>query len=167
MKENLKLNEKDLNNKTENKNQPTYKFYEKGIGYGLISGLLMSLYLLLLRGVGEGGNMPLKFLTFLILGGVITYAINERRGQNKKGELFRKGILTGVFISFVAASTILLFETAVYLLNYEWLVPMFKNKITGVIEFAAFSSIMFLQTMLFGLILTFIALQYYKRPQVA
>lgn len=167
MEKRSELNDKERNIQPKLERKPTYRFYEKGIRYGLISGILMSLYLLLLRGVGEGGNMPLKFLTFLILGGVITYAINERRGQKKRGELFKKGILTGVFISFVTASTILLFETAVYLLDYEWLVPMFKNKITGIIEFAAFSSMMFLQTMLFGLILTFITLQYYKQPRVA
>jgi len=167
MEKRLELNEREMNNELRLNRKPTYKFYEKGIQYGLVSGILMSLYLLLLRGLGEGGNMPLKFLAFLILGGIITYAINERKGQVKSRTLFKKGILTGVFISFVTASTVLLFETAVYLLDYEWLVPMFKNKITGVIEFAAFSSIMFLQTMLFGLILTFITLQYYKKPNVA
>lgn len=143
-----------------------YKFYERGIRYGLFSGLMISMYLLILRAFNQGGNMPLKFLAFLILGITIATEIKRRKEKVKEGTLFKKGILTGVFISFVTASTILLFESAVFLLDYEWLVPMFKNEITGVVEFAAFSSMMFLETILFGLILTFIILQYYKIPKV-
>lgn len=143
-----------------------YKFYERGVRYGLFSGLMISLYLLILRAVGQGGNMPLKFLAFLILGATIATEIKRRKDKVKAGNLFKKGILTGVFISFVTASTILLFESAVFVLDYEWLVPMFKNEITGIVEFAAFSSMMFLETILFGLILTFIILQYHKIPTV-
>jgi|GEM_PF-2553816 hypothetical protein len=143
-----------------------YEFYERGIRNGLVSGLMISTYLLILRAFNQGGNMSLKILAFLILTGAIAYEIKQRKEQVKTGTLFKKGILIGMFISFIAASTILLFESAVFLLDYEWLVPMFKNKITGVIEFATFASIMFLETILYGLISTFIILQYYKTSKV-
>lgn len=139
-----------------------FPFFRYGSRKGMVAGLLMGAYLLILQvGVAEPSSL-LRFLKYLILAAVLGFSIYQYREHLPKGKVFRNGILLGLYITFVSALTLVAFNGLVYAVNADWAIDKFSLEPGSLGEFLVIDGVLFFEILVYGLILTFIWLQYFK-----
>lgn len=141
-----------------------YPFYRYGARQGLLAGLLMGIYLLVLRFAGYGGQLALDMLKYLILAAVLGYSLYDYRGFLPRGRFFGNGILLGLLITFVSAITLIGFLLVSFAFGADVTgsIGKFAIDIDTVSEILVLHGALFFEVLVFGMILTFIWLQGFK-----
>lgn len=150
---------KPINNKNEN-----FSFYRYAIQYGLIAGGVMSAYRLLLRLISVNGNITFDFLTFLFLGPILWWAISNYKDIAEQKAFFRGSIQLGLFISLIAGLFLAAFSLISYAIDFQGIGETRKYffEATSLGQVFVIDVIWLLQCIVFGIIWTFIILQFKK-----
>ncbi len=127
----------------------------------------MGLYLVALQLFGFESTIVLKFLKYLLLIGVLGWGLTRFRKMIPDKTFFQNGILLGVLTTFISALTLIAINIVVSLLNPEWAFNKFNLAIDSPASFLVTSGAIFFEVLVFGLVSTFIWLQYLKGRQNA
>ncbi len=152
-----------------NRNTPFLKpfnFYGNGLRLGLIGGAAMSIYLLTINALGFEDSVGVKYLKYFILLGILIYGLNSQKERLGKAYTFRSGMAYGLFISLVSATVLLVASLLSYGLADS--LAFQKFNIDGG-EFgltAVVGALIFIETFVYGMIMTFITLQFLKNGEV-
>lgn len=139
-----------------------YSIYPVATLGGLSAGFLMGLYLVALQLFGLDGTIMLKFFKYLILIGMLGWGLSRFRQMIPGKTFFQNGILLGVLITFISALTLIAINIVVSLLNPEWAFNKFNLAVKSPAAFLVTSGAIFFEVLVFGLVGTFIWLQYLK-----
>lgn len=144
-------------NKETKINHSTVKFYPFASKYGLIAGALMSLFVFLTHLGDGGGATGLQFFKYIILGGVLYYALSFYKKSLNKVSIFKEDMQLGGMITVVAALTLLAANFLFF--SFGLGVSKFNVETVTFPDFALIGGTEFFMTLVFGMVLTFICLQ--------
>jgi hypothetical protein len=159
-----------------NRNDISYKqpqtrpfpHYAKSIRFGMLAGLGMGLYLVLINLLAQGPHPLLSFLKYLILGGFLAVILYQYKKASPAGKTFKNGIRLGLFTSLVAALMLLAFNVLVFASAKELvIITKFQLAADNLFNAVIINGVLFFETLVFGMILTFICLQFLKDPAPA
>jgi hypothetical protein len=141
-----------------------FRFYYYGNLLGLISGLLMGVFLVLLEVLGAGSNEGLKMVKYVFMGGLLFYGLSSYKKSLPDGKIFKNGILLGLYTSFIAAISLLLFSVIITgFSGGEIAFSKFTmDASSGFSQMITLEIVLLFEVIVFGMILTFISLQYLK-----
>ncbi len=146
------------------------KIYPKSLMYGIISGLLIGLYLVFLGLAGMADNIYLNFSKLIILVGILGIGLYNLRKECPLDTYFPKGIELGGLTTLFCALTLGLVYVAISVampetnFSYGFSEPVAED-INSSHVFAGAGSTFF-ETLVAGLIGTFIWLQYFKGREI-
>ena len=133
---------------------------KRAIVYGLIAGLLMSLFLSVSGFFITGDNAGFGFLKYIILGAALVPLLSQVRKVSPPGIFFKNGLVTGLFASVTAAVVSVI---ATLLFNTK---EALEGPVSGAGEVmlnrGTLAGFTFFETFVAGIILTFICLQFLK-----
>ena len=139
--------------------RPTYLMIRRGIE----AGALMALFLVILEAtVPEDTAAGLRFLQYLILGGMLYYALSYTRDHYPQTGYFQEGMQIGAGISVISALTVIAVNLISFMLGTSMTLEKYSRGNESVGEFLSTNGILFFEIFVFGMILTFICLQYLK-----
>lgn len=128
--------------------------------YGLIAGLLMSLFLSVSGFFITGDNAGFGFLKYIILGAALVSLLLRTKKDSPPGIFFKNGMITGLFASLTAAVVSVI---AILLFNTK---EALEGSVNGAGEImlnrGILSGFTFFETFVAGIILTFLCLQFLK-----
>ncbi len=159
------------NNYIKNKQQRNYpsernnksRFYFLGIVAGILSAVGMALLTIALTQVGTISAPVIMFVKYLILGIALSWILASQRRALGKTYKFVKGIRLGGLVTFASAITIAFANSFLYSVEAKLengnptdpSSPLGGALING--------GVTFMECLVFGMILTFICLQFLKR----
>lgn len=154
-------------NKTEMqklKNMPNkeYKIWPNAMGLGTVAGILMAAYLLILQIAGAESSIGLKFFKYLFLLLVLGLGISAYRRHNPTSTFFKNGIVVGAYTTLISALTVVIINFLISIIAPEFSFNKFNLEINTPGDFLATSGAIFFEILVFGMIGTFIFLQYLK-----
>jgi len=130
------------------------------IFYGAIAGLLMSLFLSVSGFYITGDNAGFGFLKYIILGAALVWLMIKTRNSTAPGLHFKNGIVTGLFASLTAAVVNVI---AILIFGGKHALSGPLNEVGAVaLNRGTLAGITFFETIVAGMILTFIMLQFLK-----
>lgn len=152
----------------DNKKEPTtlFNFYWNGAKWGIISGIAMALYLFVLNFYEVSELIGIKFLKYLILGSILVYGLNTYKKYLDKTFTFKKGILLGLYTTFVSALSLILMNVLAYFFTDSLAFDKFSVSSDNFGDFAVISGGLFFEVIVYGMIITFIILQYLKTKKM-
>ncbi len=142
--------------------QNQFKIYPAATMYGLTAGLLMGIYLIMLQMIEMDSSISLKFLKYIVLIGVLGWGLHRYRQQNANGTFFANGIRIGALATLISAATLIVINVLVSLVMPEWAFNKFNLAIDSPGTFLITSGAIFFEVLVFGMVSTFIWLQYLK-----
>jgi hypothetical protein len=134
----------------------------KGISGGLIAGALMGLYLFIMELSLTDPSSMVKFGKYLFLAAVLGYFLTKARRRNKDRYFFKRGALLGITISFISALTIILINGMAFFSGSEATFDKFTMHASSFGQFLLIDGVILFEIVVYGMILTFIWLQYLK-----
>lgn len=145
--------------------EPRFKFWETATRRGLQAGLLMGLYLVLIHFLPIIDGKTLRFLKYLFLAGILAVTLSRAKTFFPRVTFFKKGILLGIVTTFFSAVTLLFVNFGSYALIPGFSLEKFQMTADDLGSFFIINGTLFFEVLVFGVILTFICLQYLKyRP---
>lgn len=140
-------------------------FYTRSTVFGIIAGALMSLFIGVSGFYITGDNPGFGFFKYLILGGALVVLLNQIKRHSQAGQTLKDGIVYGLYTSAVAAVV-----TSVAALLFGG-----PNALRGavtetsdvVVTRGTLAGMTFFITLVAGLILSFIILQFLKDKEQA
>jgi hypothetical protein len=139
-----------------------FSFFKTGNKLGLISGILMSLFLFALDYLALGSSSGMKMLKYVILGGILLHGLRMYKHTLPKGQIFKQGILFGAYTTFVSALTLIAAILVAYSLIPDFSLIKFSLEAATLKDILLLEGVVFFEILIFGMILTFIWLQYLK-----
>jgi hypothetical protein len=144
-----------------------FSFFRTGNRLGLISGILMSIFLFALDFLELGSSSGMKMLKYVILGGILLYGLQMYKRTLPKGQIFKKGILFGLYTTFISAITLIAAILVAYSLIPGFSLIKFSLEAVSLKDILLLEGVVFFEILIFGMILTFIWLQYLKDREPA
>jgi hypothetical protein len=142
-----------------------FRFWETATRRGFQAGLLMGFYLILVQLLPVEDGKTLRFLKYLFLAGILAVTLSRAKSFFPPVTFFKKGILLGIVTTFFSAVTLLFVNFGSYALIPDFSLEKFQLIADDLASFFVINSALFFEVLVFGLILTFICLQYLKyRP---
>lgn len=138
-------------------------FWPNILAWGIVAGLGMGAYILLLHAIGAVDIIALKFMKYLVLAGILGTVLSKYRKLNSTATFFQNGISIGSVISFTSAITFLLVNFVVTILTPALSFTKFGKTVDTPFDFLVISGGTFFEILVFGLIGTFIWIQILKR----
>ena len=132
------------------------------VRYGLVAGIMMSLYLLFINW-GEDVGMTFRFMKYIILGVVIAVVLGRYKTKAPKFSYFKHGILLGATTSFISGLIVALSNLGMHFYAPEATFQKFGMVGDTLGDALTLSVVLLFEIFVLGMILTFICLQYYKR----
>lgn len=139
-----------------------YKIWPNAISLGVVAGFLMSAYLLTLQFVGAEDAIGLKFLKYLFLLLILGVGINAYRKYDPTSSFFKNGIVMGSYTTLVSALTVVVINFVISVISPDLSFNKFNLEINSPGDFLTVSGALFFEILVFGMIGTFIFLQYLK-----
>jgi len=140
----------------------SFNFYWRGAVWGVLAGSLMALFLTFLQVVSSENVMTAGFLKHIILAVILGFALNNYKKYLFKDTIFKNGILYGGYITLLSAVVITLVNMATFYYVDQFSVEKFGVKAEDTADFFSVSGAVFFEVFVFGMIITFIILQYLK-----
>jgi hypothetical protein len=134
------------------------------INLGLITGVCLIAYFLIMNQIGLSQMLTLRYFNVVILGAGVCIAINKVRNKFGHDELYLQGMGMGLFTSGIGTFVFALFMSLYLSYVDKTLLQHIKDTtyLGQYINGLAVFMIIFLEGMASGLIITFVAMQYYK-----
>lgn len=142
------------------------RFNRLSTNYGIFAGIFMAITLFFFQIAGMDYSPVLKLSKYLLLGLVIILALNEFRKWSE-GDVFVRGFGIGTKVSAIAALTVVVINLIIFLVYKDYAFSKYMIVPETLLQFAYVSVFIFIETLVFGGIITFIALQYLKRDPSA
>lgn len=139
-----------------------FPYYRKGIGGGLIAGAGMGLYLFIIEALFGEPSMAVKFSKYFILAAVLGYFLVQTRKQTRDRLFFKRGALLGLLISVVSAITLIAINSFAVLVGSEIAFDKFNVDSSTIGNSLLVDGVLFFEIIVYGMILSFIWLQYLK-----
>ena len=138
------------------------KSIRRGIGLGIQTGALMGLYLIGLDALNLMDNIALKFAKYLVLIAFLGFALKNLKDALPKGELFRNGMQLGAYLTVAAGLSLFAINLFAFLISPELVFEKFNLNPDGLGDTLVIGVAVFFETLVAGLVSTFIWLQFYK-----
>lgn len=152
---------------TENR-EPRFPFYTKGLTSGLIAGLGMGIFLLLINSTVDGVHTGWSFTKYLILGIVLATLIGQYKASSAKGKTFKGGIVLGGFTTLCSAVALVVFNTLINVVGIEAIQTIRYNVEADTLSNLLMQNgVLFFECLVFGMVFTFIWLQFFKDAKPA
>jgi hypothetical protein len=152
----------------ESRQEKSYPMYQKSINMGLIAGIGMGLFLMLINSNIEGIHTSWSLAKYAILGLVLGYGLYQYKQASPEGKTFKYGITHGVLISIIAAMTLVGVNTLINSVGIDGLITERYNlQATNLANLIILDVVLLFECAVFGMILTFIWLQLFKESKPA
>lgn len=139
-----------------------FPFFRTAVSYGLISGAIMGLYLVLLNAFTEDPSTFAKFMKHLVMIPLIGMAISAYKRALPEGKIFKDGLKLGLLISAITAVTLSMLNFILYFIAPALTFEQFMNESNDLGSVFINSAYLFVEVFVFGLIITFCWLQFKK-----
>ena len=142
-----------------------FRFNASALSWGLMAGLFMGVYLLFLQMSMADGSVGWTFAKHLFLAGFLGWGLWKYHEIDDSTKFFQRGILLGAMTTFYAALTLVAVAFAVAGIAPDLAFDKFGQAIDSPSDLIVTNTALFLEVLVFGMVLTFIWLQYLKnRP---
>lgn len=138
-------------------------FYHRATMYGMIAGVGMAAYLLVLTLLGYSASVGLSFLKHVVLFVVLSVAVNHVRHRMPEYKLFNTGMRMGAVVTVASGITLVVLNMLAYSISTSVILQSFATKVTGWRQLLVLEVAIFLEVLVFGGILTLCILQFLKR----
>lgn len=132
------------------------------VSLGLIAGVLMSLYLLALNLMTNSDFGFSKYFQYLILAGFLYMALAKNEKAKAEGGVFQNGLRVGALVSIFSSLALVLTDLLFSFISPELAFRQFNSEVVGITQHLASSFGLALEVFVFGMIITFIFLQFQK-----
>jgi hypothetical protein len=139
-----------------------FNIYSSGITWGLMSGLLMGIYLIFLNMFGIGDNILLNFLKYIFMALIFAWGLSKYRDFNLEISFFQKAFGLGMLASAVAAVTLVIIGLLTTAINPDWAFNQYYYTVDTMGDAFAADGTLIFETIVAGGIITFICIQYLK-----
>lgn len=139
-----------------------FRFSASAFSWGLAAGLGMAAYLLLLHVSIADDSIFLKFVKHLILIGVLGWGLWKYRMVDRGKYFFRRAMLLGASMTFYAALTLALVSLIIGIAAPDFGFDKFNMPLDSSKDVIVTTGALFIEVLVFGLMGTFIWLQYLK-----
>ncbi len=130
---------------------------------GVEAGALMALLLILIEAFStEDMANGLRFIQYLILGGMLYFALKRTRDYYPPNGYFQEGLKIGLGISVVSAITVILINFLSFILGGTLTMEKYTQGNESLGQFLMVNGILLFEIFVFGMIMTFIWLQLLK-----
>ncbi|MFK7807863.1 MAG: hypothetical protein AB8F74_08715 [Saprospiraceae bacterium] len=133
-----------------------------GLRWGLIAGLIMAAFLVSLELLGAKGNIGIKFMKYLFLAGITWYVLSSQKSRMGSSYRFSDGMRLGSILTFTSALTLGIMNMLLYAWTGTLAFDKYALSAGNIGEVTVISVMLFFEVLVFGLITTFIGLQYLK-----
>ena len=130
--------------------------------YGMIAGLIMSIFLVAFQASGNDFSPFYKLANYIILGITVVIALNVLN-QKTPGDVFVKGVGTGTSLSLVAGLALVIINYLLFFIFPELSFSKYSIEPTNLKQVTMVSAVLFFETLVFGSLITFATVQYLKR----
>lgn len=135
--------------------------------YGIGSGIIMALVLLMFQWFGYPDQILIKYANYVGLIFFIGIFMEQLKKMMREGsDLFIQGIKAGARISFIAGLVVIGFNIIFYLINPELAFNKFFIEPNSILNLLTVSAFLFLEIFVFGSLISFIILQFKKKKYV-
>ena len=129
--------------------------------YGFVAGGLMALTLFLFQLTGNDFSPFLKLSKYLLLALSIVIALNIYKSKIK-GNIFFNGLAVGTKLSFIAGIILVVINYIIFFTFPEISFSKYSIEPNSLKQVTLISAVLFFETLVFGSLITFAALQYLK-----
>ena len=129
--------------------------------YGLIAGGAMALFLIAFQASGNDFSPFMKLSKYLILGVTIIVALNLLK-KNISGDVFVRGIGTGMKLSLIAGAILVIINFLLFFIAPDIAFSKYSIEPSSLKQVAMISGVLFFETIVFGSLITFAVLQFTK-----
>lgn len=138
-------------------------FQSISLFYGIAAGVLMGFYLLFINSQVNGIHTEWSFSKYLILGGMLGFALSKFKQKLPNGEIFKKGISLGFYISLYAAIALVSINTIINLIGQNiFSTERYNLNADNIFHIGIIDGVLFFECFVFGMVLNFIWLQFLK-----
>lgn len=134
----------------------------EGVKFGLIAGIIASIYLALLNANYESFNTGFKFVKYLLIFPVVTAALISYRRHVPAGRFFKSGYILGIVISLTIALFLAGANIILAAINPDLAFDQFMHGTETVGNTVSNSVFLAFEVFVFTMIITFINLQFLK-----
>ena len=145
-------------------NQVWNRFSKLSSAYGVITGFLMAAILLIFQITHHDYSPGLKLISYFFLGGFIVASLVQYKSRAKDRKIFFKGMFLGNKLSFFAGVTLVLLNFVLFIVSKDYAFSKYTIEPTTITQLLMVSFALLFETIVFGMIVTFVTLQYLKEP---
>ncbi|MDF1697037.1 MAG: hypothetical protein P1U56_14440 [Saprospiraceae bacterium] len=131
--------------------------------YGFFAGILMAAILFMFQLTGNDFSPFIKLSKYLLLGLTIVIALNIYK-DHISGDIFIKGIGLGTKLSLVAGLILITLNYLLFFLYPSLSFSKYSIEPTNLRQVTMISGVLFFETLVFGSLITFMAVQFLKDP---
>lgn len=148
----------------DNNNSTSTSFADnKTISLGVMSGVSMALYLIVLELTMRESFGAIVYFQYLLLAAFIFLALRENEKARAAGRVFQRGLTIGIIVSAISGLLMVLTTLAFSVILPEYSLDQFGLADNNISRQIVTGFGMALETFVFGMILTFIFLQFMKK----
>lgn len=131
--------------------------------YGILAGAMMATILFIFQVTGNDFSPFIKLSKYLLLGLTIVIALNIYK-SNINGDIFIKGIGLGTKLSLIAGLLLVCINFLLYAIFPSLSFSKYSIEPTNLRQVTMISGVLFFETLVFGSLITFMAVQFLKGP---
>ncbi len=141
-----------------------FNFYSFAGSRGLLAGILMGLYVLMLEVLGAGDSLALKLLKYFFLAIVMYRALRTYKFVSPAGKTFKNGIVMGAGITIVSGLVFVALHLLSFFIDQSVVFDRFtlNSRVTDFPKALMLSWAYLLETFVVGMTIAFISLQFLK-----
>lgn len=152
----------EINREDKNYDEPAsaFKFYKVGRNTGLLTGAIIAVFAFLVESfVSNEYSAYIIPLGFIVMGILFYRALVEYKHSLQDDTIFRNGMLLGGYMSIISAVVVTGLVALFHAIFRNVEPSTFTEEVETVGQFAVFNGILFFETLVFGILITFIILQ--------
>jgi hypothetical protein len=139
-----------------------FNFYNLSIRNGILAGMLMSAYLVMLQLTNIDHTIWLKFVKYLFLGIVLAASLKKAKTYLPPLTFFKRGLQLGAVISTVSALIIMVSNLLLFTIDPNLSFNKFNLEADSLGQLSILNITLLFEVFVYGMILTFIFLQFFK-----
>ena len=143
-----------------------FKYHASALSWGLAAGLFMAVFLLFLQMAGQD-SIALKFFKYVFLIGFLGWGLWKYRTIDQSSSFFQQGIKLGAMTTFYAALSLVVVGFVVALAAPDLAFQKFNLAVDSPGDLIVTNVVIFFEVLVFGMVATFIWLQYLKNKPFA
>ena len=156
------------NKRTTTTNQPLqrreedFNFYLQGMLMGAVGGIIIGLILWLTSDAAGYQSLGWKFGSMFIMGIIIWVGMTRYERHLLPDQIYKKGLIFGLYVAIMTGVAVLIVNTIIYLLFGTGSMNMLSYQVNSTTDFMVAEAIWMFVLFVFGMIFSFIAIQFLK-----